>query len=198
MTKRERFVLTLTLEQIGLEPSVANRVVGILDYRMNDYESILNSIKVIQKYFKDKKYKDSSINKILAGPRIYECNLDKIEKVESVLDKNDYSKPEIEIVETLYPHIFCHQPSPLDKKLMFYNDIKIKELIIHHPRNLMQGLKLTYARHKFLSNSLLFKEHSARTLFLDENAFVERYGINNQKLLTIYPIKEDKYLVKKI
>lgn len=198
MTKRERFVLTLTLEKIGLGHSQANRVINLLNYRNNDYETILSAIEDIKKYFKSKDYSESSINTILTGPRIYECSIEKIQNVEKVFNKNHYSEQELEKVEASYPHIFCHQPAPLDKKLMYYNDISIKNIIIIRPRNLMQGLKLTYARHSFLSDNHLFQDNQKRVLFLDENAFTKKYGVNNRELLTAYPIKEEKYLVKKV
>lgn len=196
MIKRERFVLTITLQQKGLQSKIANRVVQLLNSRGKNYEQILQTIEDIQDYFKNKDYQESSINNILTGPRIYECSLEKIKQLEQTFTNNDYSQAEIEIIEAGYPHVFCHQCEPLDKKLLFYNDIKIKNLILNHPRHLMQGLKLSYARHSFLTNNYSI-ERVQEHIFLEEKTFVEKYSISNQQLLTTYPIKDKKYLVKK-
>lgn len=81
----------------------------------------------------------------------------------------------------------------LDKKLLFYNDIKVRNLIIENPKHLMQGLTLSYARHQFF----VTKGLGEKDLFLSDTRFTSIYGVKNKTLVIKYPILEPTYLVKK-
>lgn len=199
MTDREKFVLKIMLQNIGLDIKEANALLTDLESRKKTYKLILTVIERLQEYFEgEQKYDRVTFCNILTEPRIYECSIEKIKSIDSVLAGRDYNYKERKQVAAGYPNIFASQNEKLDKKLVYYNDIKIKKLLIGHPRHFMQSLELTYARQHFLTEKEIF-EDKQKDLFLPEIRFIGAYGIenNNINLKTRYPVKEAKYLIKK-
>lgn len=160
MTDKEKFVLNITFQRIGLSSKEAITLINTLESRNKTYGMLIEAIRRLQDYFRnEKKWDSSAIKDLLKESRIYECSINKIKTIEDVFTKRDYSEKEQQQVARFYSPIFTYNAEYLDKKLLFYNDIKIKNILLEHPRNFLQGLKLTYARHHFLTEKDWLKTH---------------------------------------
>lgn len=199
MTGRENFVLKIMLQQTGMEEKDVNILMEKLESRNKTYKILVEAINRLQDYFINKrKYDKEAVCIMLKEPRIYECSIEKIKIIENVFAQRKYTDEEQQQISVGHPAIFLCRAEPLDKKLIYYNDIKIKHLLVRHSRHFMQSLSLTYARAHFLTDNELFEEKQ-KDLFLPEVRFIGAYGIeaNNNKLKAQYPVKEAKYLIKK-
>lgn len=197
MTKKEIFLLTIIFQKLGFNKKEIDKLITVCTFKKDTYNTIMKSLDRLKEYFiGEKKYDKDAMHQILKEGRIYGYSIDKIKQVEDVFKTHDYSNDEIKTIETEHPTILCHETSSLDKKLLFYNDIKIKSLIIANPRHLMQGLKLSYARHQFLSAKKSYEENK-KDLFMTELRFISAYGVKNKTLITRYPVQEPYCLVKK-
>lgn len=197
MTKKERCILQVVLMHIGLKVSQANNLIYDLEKRGMPYEKVLKSITKIEKitnYFQTKNYNPISINKILCEAVAGHRSKEKIIRIDNVILANNYSNQETEKIERDYPKVFEAKAETLDKKLIFYNDIDHKDQIMDNPRRLKQPLDISYARFKFLSTRNLKLKGN---LFMLECTFKDNFGIWNNEIIEKYPIKEERYLVKK-
>lgn len=197
MTKKERCVLQVVLMHIGLKVSQANNLIYDLEKRRVSYEKVLKSITKIENittYFQDKNYDPLSINKILCQAIAYRKSEEKIKGIDKTILDNSYSTQEAETIEKIYPKVFDFKDETLDRRLVFYNDIDAKDQIMENPRRLKQSLDISYARFKFLSTRNLKLKGN---LFMYECTFKDNFGVWNNEIIKKYPIKEERYLVKK-
>lgn len=187
LNPKEQFVLTITLQKFGISKKDINRIIEQIDVRRTTYHLIMNSIPELQKYFMgERKFDQQSFGKILRNGRIFHQSIEKIKEIEQVLKDNGYSDEEIKTIETVNPVIICDATDTLDQKLSFYNQIKVKNLIINNPRHLWQSVKLTHARHEFLKAQDCYDDHQ-EDLFVPEVKFIDNYNVDNKTLIKKYP-----------
>lgn len=199
MDDRAKFVINIMLQKLGIKSKDIDTLINHFETANRSYKTIIDAMTRLQDHFIiERKYDEATICNILKDCSIYECSIDKIKTVEEIFEKRQYTFEEQKKVIGGYPSIFSYSADNIDKKVVYYNDIKIKNLMVNHSRHFIQGLDLTYARKHFLDTKMLFDERQ-KDLFLPEERFINIYGTeaNNTKLKRRFPITESKYLIKK-
>ena len=199
MTKQERFVLTGMLYKCGVPAKQISKVLNYFEENRRVYGTMIKQIISLKDHFSDMGYDEESLSMIMSDCRLYDHSIKKIVSIEGVLEQRGYTKDEIRMVEVCSSNIFGHDRDTLDKKLLYYNDIDVKNLIVRNSKNLIQGLKLSYARVGYLKDKSAFDNDTERMrMFWTQDRFRDFFGISNESLINRYPIKEEKYLVKKV
>lgn len=198
MTKRERFVLTAVLCDCGVLRGDIPKILSYFEDTGRIYGTMLKQIESLRDHFLNRGYDKESLSKIMSDPRLYDHSVKKIINSEDVLRSNGYTDDEIKQVEVVGSSMFGHDKDTLDKKILFYNDVGIKNLIVRNSRNLIQGLSLSYARVHFLQDRNSFNNDAERMkTFCTRERFAYEFSISKELLLNRYPITEERYLVKK-
>lgn len=197
MSSKEKLILAVLFKQYGITPTESQKMIAQFESRMITYNVIVNALPKLKEYFMGERNCDKeSFGNILRTVRIFNQSIDKIKDIEQILRDNDYSEEEIRTIETINPVVFCDGRQTLDQKLSFYNNIRIKNLIVSNPCHLWQSLKLSYARHCFFTTIPNY-DGKQQELFISEEKFIDSYGIDNKTLIKTYPIGTSYALNKK-
>lgn len=195
LSKKELFVLTITLKQFGLTPAEIKTIIDHFKYKGTKYELIIKAVSKLQKHYANTDFDKGEFCRLIKIEDLYRRNIDAIIKREQVFRDNGYSDKEIDYIENVFSNVVGHRVGTLDAKLKFYNDINIKHLIVEQPYHLKQGIKLSYARHQFLIIKSTYEQEKSN-LFVSETYFKSLYGVYDKVLLKKYPV-DARYLVKK-
>lgn len=90
------------------------------------------------------------------------------------------------MIITIFPSIFSKSLSSLEHQLLFYQVNNMEEFVLANPKNLIQGIDLTYARIKYFLNNQI--KISSKNLYLSSNNFFKKYNISSLELINMYPI----------
>ena len=200
MTGRDRFICMASLKESGLSYSELCAFVAFICSKCDDKEKILKSsekLNTIVRYFKEKEYPLGLIAKI-ACVSIHNISAEKAIKVDDVIVSSGYSVIEAQRVEAGDTHnIFMNNPEKTGIKLNFYNDIRVKDMIVETSFRLRQPLGVSYARHQFLLSKNCSLEKEKSVLFLSECDFRDIFRVWNDDLVDKYPMDNPKYMIKK-
>lgn len=193
MTSKEKLVLTIIFRKFGINAADVKKIIAKFEDRRITYNVIIQALPKLQDYFIGQRgFDKETFGKVVRTVRIFNTSIDKIKSIEKTLADNEYTEEEVKAIETVNPAVVCHEQDSLDRKLRFYNNIKVKNLIINNPCNLWQGLKVSYARHQYFVAKNYSEEH-LNNLFVSEEKFIDRYGIDNKVLLKTYPLRPSAF-----
>lgn len=134
--------------------------------------------------------KEEVISLSMMYPLIFILSLDNIkQKIVDLIDLG-YTKEEVLKMTLKFPNIYDLTINNLKEKIEYYESINIKNITIINPKALMQSLSLTKARYSFYKeNGTFIDMNNYKMIFIDNNKFENKYGLNNQELLERYSNK---------
>ena len=137
-------------------------------------------------------YKYSELLKMtLSLPAIYSYDINRIETTIKNMIGLGYSYEEVLRMTSRYPAIYSCSYDNMKEKIEFYDSIDMHALAIVDPKQLMQGVDLTYARYKFYTEQALreINMDNYKMLFISDKNFERLYGLTKKDLLEMYKYK---------
>lgn len=109
-------------------------------------------------------------------------------KIDKLIGLN-YTKEEVLLMFKGFPQLVTLSFETLKSKLEFFELLDLREVILKNPKELMQSVKLNYARYMFYKNeeNTIIDSTNYRKLFIGQAKFVELYKIDNKSLIEKYP-----------
>lgn len=106
-----------------------------------------------------------------------------------------YNAEQIILLLQHHPAILGSSEENIRNKLDFYLSIGLFAIVYLEPKQLIQGLDLTYARYKFFTEKgMNISLYNYRLLFNSTENFKKKYGFTSKDLIAIYPLAaENKY-----
>ena len=125
-------------------------------------------------------------------PTIYGYSIEKMkQKLEDIISLG-YIKEEVIKMTKILPSIYSLSIENIKQKIEFYDSINMHALAVVDSKQIMQGIKLTYARYMFYkSRGLEITMENYRKLFTSNKQFEIQYGITKQDLLEMYNYEKD-------
>ena len=132
-----------------------------------------------------------NISKLL--PSVFTSTIENLTlKMNSVIE-HGYSKEETIDMICTYPAVFSTSVEGMKEKLSYYDSIDMHDLAIKYPRQLMQGVALSYAKyHYFKNKGILVTMENYYKLFESNKVFEKREKITKKDLLNLYSFEEYK------
>lgn len=98
-----------------------------------------------------------------------------------------YDKDDVISMTTQSPSLLSFSTENLGQKVSFYDSIGLHDVMISDPMRLVQSVKLTSARYRFLlSKGVIVDVGNYRALFASRSRFEQRYRITTENLLNEY------------
>ena len=124
-------------------------------------------------------------------PAIYSYSIRNIKQKIKDMEGLGYSRKEVVKMTKSLPQIYGLSIENIKQKIGFYDSIGLHFLAIVAPRNLMQSIKLSYARYMFFKEKgIVIDETSYRKLFVGQKQFEKKYGLTKNEILQKYPYEE--------
>lgn len=121
-------------------------------------------------------------------PDIFTYSIDNITKKMEDIEKLGFSKENV--IRFLYkmPSLFGLTFKNIEEKIKYLIEIDAIERLIEVPTDLMQSVRLTYARYEFFKdkNIDIKGEGKLAWLFIENETFEKRFSVSAQTLLTRY------------
>lgn len=90
-----------------------------------------------------------------------------------------------------FPNIYGLSIENLKQKIDFYDSIGLHDVTIVDPKQLMQGIELSYARYMFYQdNDEEINIGNYKRLFIAQHQFEKKYKISREELLAKYKYSE--------
>lgn len=139
----------------------------------------------------------SIINMTKVTPSLYNYSIDTIKGKFNFLCALGYTKDEVIKMTMELSTMYNLNVDSTAEKLAFYKSIGLRDVMIKKSKNLMQSLKLSYARYRFFQDcDIEVNIDNYKILFDSEKRFYMRNGISNSELLTMYDYDEEILNVK--
>lgn len=153
----------------------------------------INNIKDKIKGMQDLGYaREDVIAMTKVTPSLYNYSMDTIKGKFKELCSFGYTKDEVLKMTKGLPTIYNLNVDSTVEKLEFYNSIGLRKKMIDRPKNLMQSLKLSYARYRFFQDcDIVVNVDNYKILFDSEKRFYCKNGISNLDLLMMYDYEEE-------
>ena len=197
MINKEKFTLKIMLQKMGLTEQESILLIDKFEEYGFKYERIIKRKNIIYPmidYFKKCDYSNKFMNKMISVA-IKKYSAKKILNVDKVLKNNNYNIKERENIEFNNTEIFNQNKETLEKKLCYYNENNLKQIILKNPKGLVISLELSHARIELFKRKKLSLHANVSKLFEDNTKFKYDFGINSENLKRMYPLPE-KYLKK--
>lgn len=125
------------------------------------------------------------ITKLL--PTIYGLSIENIKQKINDIMSLGYSREEAMKMTIYLPTIYGLSIKNIKQKIEFYDSIDMHQLAVVDPKQLMQSVTLSYARYQFyLSRGINVDMDCYQKLFMSNNKFIKKYGIEKEELLKLY------------
>lgn len=93
----------------------------------------------------------------------------------------------------LLPTIYGLSIDNIKQKINFYKSLDLEFIVLNDTKNLMQSVKLSYARLMFYKDrNIEISELNYIKLFVDQKRFEKQYEISKEEILKMY--NYDEYL----
>ena len=197
MINKEKFTLKIMLQKMGLTEQESILLIDKFEEYGFKYERIIKRKNIIYPmidYFKKGDYSNKFMNKMISVA-IKKYSAKKVLNVDTVLINNNYNIKERENIEFNNTEIFNQNKETLEKKLCYYNENNLKQIILKNPKGLVISLELSHARIELFKRKKLSLYANVSKLFEDNTKFKYDFGINSENLKRMYPLPE-KYLKK--
>ena len=132
-------------------------------------------------------------------PSLYGFSKEYIQDKMNFLISLGYTKADVIKMTKLLPSLYSLSKENIIEKTEYLKSVELEFVILHDPNMLMQSVKLTYARYKFLTEekNIDISKENYRKLFISNKQFENAYGISKKELLERYPYeKEEKEYVR--
>lgn len=195
-------VLQVTSNYINIYSFKVEYLKDKLNYFLNlgySKKEIIKIVKSLKQFFS---YKNSSINTkindlialgfkeqdvkniILLFPAILCLNIETIKEKMCIIESYGYTHEEVILMIIKLPAILGYSLENIKEKIEFYNSIGLHKIPFVDPKQLMQSVKLSYARFIFFkSRGVTISSSNYKILFYDQKYFKSHYGITNKQLL---------------
>lgn len=132
------------------------------------------------------------ITKTPGNPALYTYSPPKMCQRITDIEKLGFTKEESLQIASNYPMAFGGSLETLTKKINYLKQIGLRNIIINHSERLRQSVEVTYARHCYitLEEKKKISEENYGLLFLNENYFKKRFGVNKDYLRMKYNYEE--------
>ena len=93
------------------------------------------------------------------------------------------------------PSLFGNDMETITDKKIFYDSLNLFSVFVKSPKELMQGIAKSYARYMYYCSigiDIYATENGYKRLFIGEERFKNRYGVETDELIKQYDV--DKYL----
>ena len=120
-------------------------------------------------------------------PSIYGMSIVNIRNKFYDLINLGYTKDEVIKITLIFPNIYSLSIDSIIEKRKFYEEIGVVDFILFDPKNLMQGVELSYARYRFyLSIGINIDMDNYKLLFIGQDDFRKKYGYSNVGIKNMY------------
>ena len=186
-----------TLIKLGYSEKGASDLVNSLcNYKD---ETLKNNIISVYDYLLSIGYTKKDIIKMTKKlPQLYSLSKENIQDKIDFLISLGYTKADVIKMTKLLPSLYGISKENIIEKTEYLKSVELEFIILYDPKMLMQSVKLTYARYKFLTEekNIGISKESYKKLFISNKQFENAYGISKKELLERYPYEKIKTLYK--
>ena len=142
--------------------------------------------------------KEDVIKMMRLLPSLYSLSKEYIQDKMNFLISLGYTKADVIKMTKLLPSLYGISKENIIEKTEYLKSVELEFIILYDPKMLMQSVKLTYARYKFLTEekNIGISKESYKKLFISNKQFENAYGISKKELLERYPYEKIKTLYK--
>ena len=124
---------------------------------------------------------------IKSFPELYVFCMDNIKQKITDLRMLGYSVEDVHFITINFPHIFSLSIDNIREKVNFLDSIGLSDIILSHPKRLIQSVDLSYARYVFLqAMGEVIDKDNYHKLFVNEMQFSKQYKVTNSELIELY------------
>ena len=132
-------------------------------------------------------------------PVIFSLDVENIKQKNKDLENLGYTPDEVKKITVTFPQVYSLSVDNLTPKIEFYDSIELHRMVVKDPRNLMQSVNVSYARHKFLQEKgINITMANYKKIFVAHKQFEDQYKITKETLFEKYNYEEDKKLIKSL
>lgn len=128
------------------------------------------------------------ISMTISYPELFYLSRENIEKKLNYFKSLGYNDTDILNMTIKLPTLYGLLIETIDDKINFYKDNNLDFIILDDTKQLMQSVRLSYARLMFFKkNNMDINEINYRMLFMGKKRFENKFNLSNEELLDMYP-----------
>lgn len=136
-------------------------------------------------------YSKSEVKKMITQlPSLIGLDTEKIKTRLEFLRTYGFDDETIHKMTTILPAVFAIGEQGLKERIDFYDSANLRQIIEIDPKQLIQGVKLSYARYNFYKdNGIDITMDNYKKLFINQSEFIKNYKLSNDEIIEKYDYK---------
>lgn len=131
-------------------------------------------------------------------PAIFIYSLNNLEQKINDIVSLGYNLSKAIMITVKCPALFGYSIDSIREKKEFYDSIGLSDVLMCIPARFIQSIELSKARYVFYNSlGINIDMSNYQMLFVTQDAFVKKYGINNKELIDRYGNRQDSCYCKK-